>query len=87
MLGTPVHVVITAEFSDETSLLVFLGMKPEELKKVWYFRDRMCHNFDVAKKVNKARQIKSPNQRFKFFQHLIAGKLDTLYRRRSSVHG
>ena len=47
----------------------------------------MYHNFDVAKKGNKARQINAPNQRFKFFQHLIAGKLDTLYRRRNSVHG
>lgn len=87
MFGTPVHVPIPAELADEASLLAYLGVSQAELKKIWYHRERMYTNFNVAKKSGKPRPINAPDRRLKFLQRQIAVKLDALYPRRNPVHG
>lgn len=85
--GTPVQVPIPPEFSNEASLLAYLGVSPAELKKIWYHREAMYQNFDVSKKNGKLRLINAPDRRLKFLQRQLSVQLDTLYRRRNPVHG
>lgn len=87
MFDAVVHVEIPPELHNETSLLTYLGLSSAELKKIWYRRERMYTDFDVAKKSGKPRQINAPDRRLKHLQRQIAAKLNLLYRRRNPVHG
>lgn len=87
MFGTPVQIPLPPEFGDEGTLLAYLGLSQAELKKIWYHREKMYKNFNVAKKSGKPRPINSPDRRLKFLQRQIATKLDMIYPRRNPVHG
>lgn len=87
MSGKTVRVTIPPELFSEAALLSYLGMSAAELKKVWYYRGRMYHNFDIAKKSGKLRLINAPDCRLKYLQRRIACQLNKLYRLRNPVHG
>jgi len=82
-----VRVVIPPELTSETALLAYLGMSANELKKIWWFRGRMYHRFEIAKGKDKVRVITAPDKRLKHLQRKIAPLLDQLYRVRNPVHG
>jgi S1-C subfamily serine protease len=73
--------------ASEAALLTYLGMSAKELKKIWWFRGRMYHQFEIAKGKGKTRTINAPNKRLKYLQRQIAPLLDQLYRVRNPVHG
>ena len=86
--GIAPRVRIPPELATETALLDFLGVSPKELKKIWWFRGRMYHQFEIAKaKGKKTRTINAPDERLKYLQRQIAALLDQLYRVRNPVHG
>ena len=58
-----------------------------ELKKIWWYRARMYHHFEIAKGKKKTRVISAPDPRLKSIQRKIAGLLDQMYQRRDPVHG
>ncbi|MBF0168122.1 MAG: trypsin-like peptidase domain-containing protein [Alphaproteobacteria bacterium] len=87
LFGKPIRITIPPEFANEAALLAYLGLGPNELKKIWYFRARMYRHFSIAKAQNKVRLISAPDERLKFLQHKIAEKLTDLYRPRKQVHG
>lgn len=84
--GKNVSVSIPADLASEIALLAYLGVSPAELKKIWWFRERMYHQFNIAKGQGKIRLITAPNKRLKFIQRKIAALLDQLYRVRNPVH-
>jgi RNA-directed DNA polymerase len=86
--GTPiVHIPIPPELANEAALLTYLGMSAKELEKIWWFRERMYHQFEIAKGKGKTRVINAPDKRLKYLQRQIAPLLDKLYRVRNPVHG
>ncbi|MER8522269.1 reverse transcriptase domain-containing protein [Mesorhizobium sp. M0644] len=82
-----VRVTIPPELASEAALLTYLGLSANELKKIWWFRGRMYHQFEIAKGRDKTRIINAPNERLKYLQRHIAPLLDQLYRVRNPVHG
>ena len=82
-----VHLPIPPELSDKTALLTYLGVSPAELKKIWWYRERMYHQFEIAKGKDKTRTISAPDKRLKYLQRQIALLLNQLYRVRNPVHG
>jgi len=78
---------IIPELANEAALLAYLKLSPKELKKIWWFRGRMYHQFEIAKGKNKTRVIDAPDKRLKHLQRKIAPLLDGLYRVRNPVHG
>lgn len=84
--GKTVTISIPAELASETTLLAYLGVSPAELKKIWWFRGRMYHHFNIAKGQGKIRSIAAPDKRLKIIQRKIAVLLDQLYRVRTPVH-
>lgn len=87
LFGQPLRVTVPPEFASEATLLVYLGVGPRELKKIWYYRERMYQHFSIAKGENKLRLISAPNDRLKHLQRQIADRLDVMYRPRNPVHG
>ncbi|WP_292686939.1 reverse transcriptase family protein [Novosphingobium sp.] len=75
------------ELGDEASLLAHLGLSPKELKKIWWYRERMYAQFSIAKGGGKVRHITAPDKRLKILQSKLAPLLDQLYRVRNPVHG
>ncbi|NTJ65886.1 hypothetical protein G6M50_16490 [Agrobacterium rhizogenes] len=75
------------ELKDEESLLLHLGVSEVELKKIWWFRSRMYHHFDVGKGKGKKRTINAPDRRLKMLQRKIADSLNLIYKPRRPVHG
>jgi RNA-directed DNA polymerase len=78
---------LPAELASEAALFNYLGMSAEELNKIWWFRGRMYHQFEIAKGKGKTRIINAPDERLKYLQRKIALLLDQLYRVRNPVHG
>lgn len=78
---------IPPELANETALLTHLGLNPEELKKIWWYRERMYRRFSIAEGGGKVRLITAPDRRLKIFQTKLARLLDQLYRVRNPVHG
>jgi RNA-directed DNA polymerase len=88
LFGTPtVHVLIPTELGSEAALLAYLGISAKELQKIWWFRGRMYHQFEIAKGNGKTRVINAPDARLKHIQRRIATLLNQLYRVRNPVHG
>lgn len=86
--GIPVvRIAIPPELASEAALLTYLGVSAKELKKIWWFRGRMYHQFEIAKGNGKSRIINAPDKRLKYLQRKIAPLLDQLYRVRNPVHG
>lgn len=86
--GTPVvRVPILPELASEAALLAYLGVSAKELKRIWWFRRRMYHQFEIAKGKGKTRVINAPDERLKYLQRRIAPLLNQLYRVRNPVHG
>lgn len=88
IFGTPIlRVSIPPELASEAALLTYLGLSAKELKKIWWFRGRMYHRFEIAKGKEKTRIINAPDERLKHLQRRISLLLDQLYRVRNPVHG
>lgn len=87
VFGTSVTISIPPEMADEATLLGYLGVTPAELKKIWWYRNRMYHEFTISKSSGKARVISAPDRRLKIIQHKIVPLLNALYRVRNPVHG
>jgi len=87
LFGSPVRVVIPPELATEAALLTYLGVSAEELKKIWWYRRRMYHRFEIAKGNGKTRVINAPDARLKHLQRQIATLLTDIYRVRNPVHG
>jgi retron-type reverse transcriptase len=88
ILGGPiVRAPIPPELESEKALLTYLRMSTNEFNKIWWFRGRMYHRFEIPKGNNKIRVIDAPNKRLKFLQRGVARLLDQLYRVRNPVHG
>lgn len=86
--GTPVaRVSVPPELASEAAFLTYLGITPKELEKIWWYRGRMYHRFEIAKGKGKTRIIYAPDERLKFLQRQIAPLLNQLYRVRNPVHG
>lgn len=78
--GIPVvRISIPPELASEAALLSYLGMSSRELKKIWWFRGRMYHQFEIAKGKDKTRIISAPDERLKYLQRQIAPLLDQLW--------
>jgi retron-type reverse transcriptase len=82
-----VRVPTLPELASEAALLTYLNLSVKELKKIWWFRRRMYHSFEIAKGKHKKRIINAPDKRLKYLQRKIAPLLDQLYRVRNPVHG
>lgn len=87
IFGKKFPLPIPPELADEASLLAHLGLSPKELKKIWWYRERMYAQFSIAKGGGKVRQITAPDKRLKILQRKLAPLLDQLYRVRNPVHG
>lgn len=85
--GHTTRITIPNELADESTLLAYLGLGSAELKKIWYYRERMYQHFQIAKGSGKVRMISAPDDRLKFLQRRLADLLTDLYRRRNPVHG
>lgn len=70
-----------------TSLLAHLGVSERELKKIWWFRDRMYRQITIPKRNGGFRTIHAPDDRLKAIQHLLLLELSKLYAPRVPVHG
>ena len=87
-LGVPVvRAPLPGELANETTFLTYLGVSVNELKKIWWFRQRMYHQFEISKGKGKHRIINAPDERLKFLQKRIASLLTNIYRVRHTVHG
>ena len=87
MFGKLIPIQIPPELTDEPTLRAHLGLSQQELKKIWWYRGRMYHQFSIAKGMGKVRIITAPDRRLKFLQRKLAPLLDRLYRVRNPVHG
>jgi len=64
-----------------------LGTSSAELRKIWFYRSRMYHRFDIAKRRHGSRVITAPDNRLKMIQRKLLALLEQLYRPRRPVHG
>lgn len=87
MFGALPRVAIPPELVSEASLLAHLDVSQAELKKIWWFRHRMYHHFNIARGNGKIRVIDAPDDRLKSLQRKIADLLVSMYRVRNPVHG
>lgn len=87
LFGAPVRVSIPPELATEATLLAYLGVSTKELRKIWWYRGRMYHQFEIAKGKDKSRIISAPDERLKYLQRQIATLLDQIYPVRNPVHG
>lgn len=87
IFGKQFPLTIPPELANEDSLLMHLGLSPKELKKIWWYRERMYAQFAIAKGGGKIRQITAPDKRLKILQSKLAPLLNQLYRVRNPVHG
>ncbi|MBP9868201.1 MAG: trypsin-like peptidase domain-containing protein [Alphaproteobacteria bacterium] len=85
--STPPRISIPQELENKESILAYLDVNPEELKKIWWFREKMYQAFEIQKRGGKARVISAPDDRLKYLQHKILLLLNRLYRVRNPVHG
>lgn len=87
LFGGTSRAKIPPELSSKSELLKYLGGSPAELKKIWWFRDRMYSHFNISKRLGKVRSISAPDYRLKMLQQKIARSLSDLYNPRKPVHG
>nr|WP_239032630.1 reverse transcriptase domain-containing protein [Leisingera sp. MMG026] len=87
LFGGTSRAKIPGELSSRSELLKYLGVSPEELKKIWWFRGRMYSHFDISKRSGKSRTISAPDYRLKMLQQKLARSLSGLYSPRNPVHG
>lgn len=85
IFGKQMPIPIPPEMADETALLAHLGLGPKELKKIWWYREKMYHEFNIAKAKGKSRKISAPDKRLKILQRKLSPLLDQLYRVRRPV--
>ena len=78
---------VPAELASEAALLNHLGLSTKELKKIWWFREKMYNHFNIAKGNGKIRVISAPDVRLKYLQRQLAPLLASMYRVRNPVHG
>ncbi len=85
--GKLIPITIPAELANEPALLTHLGLTAAELKKIWWYRDRMYSTFNISKGSGKIRIIAAPDRRLKILQRRVVPLLHQLYRVRNPVHG
>ncbi|MDO3432119.1 reverse transcriptase domain-containing protein [Rhizobium sp. CBN3] len=85
--GLKFRASVPAALTSEAALLAHLGVTAAELKKIWWFRGRMYHEFEISKTLGKSRIISAPDRRLKMLQRNIASLLDEMYKPRHPVHG
>jgi RNA-directed DNA polymerase len=76
-----------SEFESENNLLAFLGSNPNEIKKIWWFQNRMYSLARIPKRGGGTRDLHVPNDRLKFLQRKINEILNQIYKIRYPVHG
>ncbi len=81
------RVKLPEEFSSKEAFHQYLGLSTAELKKIWWYRERMYKQFPLAKKNGKNRLISAPDKRLKFLQGRLLLLLNQVYRARNPVHG
>ncbi|MEH6758780.1 MAG: reverse transcriptase domain-containing protein [Parasphingorhabdus sp.] len=87
IFGKRIPITIPVEFTDEHTLLSYLGVTPQELKKIWWYRAAMYTEFSIPKGSGKSRLITAPDNRLKLLQRKLLQLLDQLYLVRNPVHG
>ena len=87
LFGGTSRTKIPLELSSKSELLKHIGVSPEELKKIWWFRHRMYSHFNISKRSGKVRTISAPDYRLKMLQQKISRSLSDLYVSRKPVHG
>lgn len=87
IFGKHIPIAIPVELESEAKLLAYLGVSPQELKRIWWYRVNMYKVFSVAKSSGALRIITAPDDRLKILQRKLALLLDQLYRVRNPVHG
>lgn len=87
IFGKHIPIPIPPELANETTLLAYLGLNANELKKIWWYRARMYQHFSIAKGLGKVRLISAPDNRLKMLQRKLVPLLDQLYLVRNPVHG
>lgn len=75
------------ELANDDVFLEYLGVSLEEMKKIWWYRGQMYHQFEISKKNGNKRTINAPDKRLKYLQRRISPLLDQLYNLRNPVHG
>jgi S1-C subfamily serine protease len=78
---------IPPELATEAAFLGYLNISRDELKKIWWYRERMYRQFVISNVNGKVRTISAPNKRLLFLQRQITYLLNKLYRVRNPVHG
>lgn len=78
---------VPPELESEAALLAHLGISAAELRKIWFYRSRMYHRFDIPKRSGGSRTITAPDNRLKMIQRKLLALLEPLYQRRRPVHG
>src|SRR5690606_18051518 len=73
--------------SSKRELVKYLGISPEELRKIWWFRERMYSQFDISKRSGKRRIINAPDYRLKMLQRKLSKSFYYTYKPRNPVHG
>lgn len=87
IFGKRIPILIPPELAGEATLLAHLGLSAKELKKIWWYRGRMYHQFSITKGSGKIRLITAPDRRLKILQSKLVLLLNQLYRVRNPVHG
>lgn len=83
---TKSRIALPSQLKDLPSLTRHLGVRPKELKYIWWFRYRMYHVFNIQGS-RKTRQISAPDERLKGLQRKISLILHQLYSPRITTHG
>lgn len=81
------RIPIPSELKNQISILTYLDLSHGELKKIWWFREKMYQVFEIQKRGRKTRIIHAPDDRLKYLQQKIVLLLNQLYRVRNPVHG
>ena len=63
LFGKPIPSPVPPEFANATSLVVYLGLGPNELKKIWWVRARIYDHFSITKGMSQVRLISAPDRR------------------------
>lgn len=85
--GPRPRVNLPPELKSEKAFLSYLGVGDKELKKIWWYRNKMYDTFAVSGKGGKVRTISAPNDRLAHLQRGVLDIVTPLYRVRRPVHG
>ena len=87
LFGKSARVSVPPELANEEALFTHLGVSTAEVKKIWWYRERMYRQFSIIKGNRQSRIISAPDERLKYLQGQIATLLNQIYQVRNPVHG